>query len=34
MPVVAGFHVQPENALFNVGIHSEWLNKTHLPRRS
>jgi 1,2-diacylglycerol 3-alpha-glucosyltransferase len=28
LPVVAGFHVQPENALFNVGIHSEWLNKT------
>jgi 1,2-diacylglycerol 3-alpha-glucosyltransferase len=28
LPVVAGFHVQPENALFNVGIHSSWLNKT------
>ena len=28
LPVVAGFHVQPENALFNVGIHSDWLNKT------
>jgi glycosyltransferase involved in cell wall biosynthesis len=27
LPVVAGFHVQPENALFNVGIHSDWLNK-------
>jgi 1,2-diacylglycerol 3-alpha-glucosyltransferase len=26
LPVVAGFHVQPENALFNVGIHSDWLN--------
>ncbi len=28
LPVVAGFHVQPENALFNVGIHSDWLNRT------
>jgi glycosyltransferase involved in cell wall biosynthesis len=28
LPVVAGFHVQPENALFSVGIHAEWLNKT------
>ncbi len=26
LPVVAGFHVQPENALHNVGIHSPWLN--------
>jgi len=26
LPVVAGFHVQPENALFNVGVHSQWLN--------
>jgi 1,2-diacylglycerol 3-alpha-glucosyltransferase len=26
LPVVAGFHVQPENALYNVGIHSTWLN--------
>jgi glycosyltransferase involved in cell wall biosynthesis len=25
-PVVAAFHVQPENALHNVGIHSTWLN--------
>jgi 1,2-diacylglycerol 3-alpha-glucosyltransferase len=25
-PVVAAFHVQPENALHNVGIHSNWLN--------
>jgi 1,2-diacylglycerol 3-alpha-glucosyltransferase len=25
-PVVAAFHVQPENALHNVGIHSAWLN--------
>jgi glycosyltransferase involved in cell wall biosynthesis len=24
-PVVAAFHVQPENALFNVGVHSAWL---------
>ena len=23
---MAGFHVQPENALFNVGVHSQWLN--------
>jgi 1,2-diacylglycerol 3-alpha-glucosyltransferase len=27
LPVVAGFHIQPENMLFNVGIHSNWLNK-------
>jgi len=26
LPVVAGFHVQPENALYSVGIHSQWLN--------
>jgi glycosyltransferase involved in cell wall biosynthesis len=26
LPVVAGFHVQPENALYGVGIHSTWLN--------
>jgi 1,2-diacylglycerol 3-alpha-glucosyltransferase len=26
LPVTAGFHVQPENALFSVGIHSTWLN--------
>jgi 1,2-diacylglycerol 3-alpha-glucosyltransferase len=26
LPVVAGFHVQPENALYSVGIHSTWLN--------
>jgi glycosyltransferase involved in cell wall biosynthesis len=26
LPVVAGFHVQPENAFYNVGIHSAWLN--------
>jgi 1,2-diacylglycerol 3-alpha-glucosyltransferase len=26
LPVVAAFHVQPENALFSVGIHSAWLN--------
>jgi glycosyltransferase involved in cell wall biosynthesis len=26
LPVVASFHVQPENILYNVGIHSEWLN--------
>ncbi len=26
LPVVAAFHVQPENALHNVGIHSAWLN--------
>jgi glycosyltransferase involved in cell wall biosynthesis len=25
-PVVAAFHVQPENALHNVGIRSAWLN--------
>jgi glycosyltransferase involved in cell wall biosynthesis len=28
LPVVAGFHFQPENAFHNVGIHSEWLNET------
>jgi glycosyltransferase involved in cell wall biosynthesis len=27
-PVVAAFHVQPENALHNVGIHSAWLNES------
>ena len=27
LPIVAGFHIQPENMLFNVGIHSDWLNK-------
>ena len=27
LPVVAGFHVQPENALHNVGIHSSRLNE-------
>jgi len=26
-PVVAGFHVQPENALFNVGVHSAALSR-------
>ncbi|HXX70044.1 MAG TPA: glycosyltransferase [Polyangiaceae bacterium] len=26
LPVVAGFHVQPENALLSVGIHARWLN--------
>jgi 1,2-diacylglycerol 3-alpha-glucosyltransferase len=26
LPVVAAFHVQPENALRNVGIQSAWLN--------
>lgn len=26
LPVVAGFHVQPENALLSVGIHAAWLN--------
>jgi glycosyltransferase involved in cell wall biosynthesis len=26
LPVVAGFHFQPENALYGVGIHSTWLN--------
>jgi len=26
-PVVTGFHVQPENALLNVGVRSEWLNR-------
>jgi 1,2-diacylglycerol 3-alpha-glucosyltransferase len=28
LPVVAGFHVQPENALYSVGIHSTWLNNS------
>lgn len=27
LPVVAGFHVQPENALFSVGVHANWLNE-------
>jgi len=27
LPVVAGFHFQPENALHNVGIHSSTLNE-------
>jgi 1,2-diacylglycerol 3-alpha-glucosyltransferase len=27
LPVVAGFHVQPENALFSVGVRSQWLNE-------
>lgn len=26
-PVVAAFHVQPENALLNVGIRAPWLNR-------
>lgn len=26
-PVVAAFHVQPENALVNVGLRSPWLNR-------
>ncbi len=26
LPVVAGFHVQPENALYNVGLRSQWLS--------
>ena len=26
LPVTAGFHVQPENALYSVGIHANWLN--------
>ncbi len=26
VPVVAAFHVQPENLLHSVGIHSEWAN--------
>lgn len=26
-PVIASFHVQPENALFNVGVHSAGLNR-------
>jgi len=26
LPVVAAFHVQPENALLSVGIHAQWLN--------
>jgi glycosyltransferase involved in cell wall biosynthesis len=27
LPVVAGFHVQPENALYSVGIHWHWLTE-------
>jgi 1,2-diacylglycerol 3-alpha-glucosyltransferase len=27
LPVVAGFHVQPENVLRNVGLHAGWLNE-------
>jgi 1,2-diacylglycerol 3-alpha-glucosyltransferase len=27
LPVVAAFHVQPENALLNVGIRSAWLSR-------
>lgn len=26
IPVVAAFHVQPENALMNVGIHAQWVS--------
>lgn len=26
LPIVAGFHVQPENALLSVGIRAQWLN--------
>ena len=26
IPVVAAFHVQPENALLNVGIHAQWVS--------
>jgi len=26
LPVVAGFHVQPENALYSVGVRSTWVN--------
>jgi glycosyltransferase involved in cell wall biosynthesis len=26
LPVVAAFHVQPENALLNVGIHAQWVS--------
>jgi glycosyltransferase involved in cell wall biosynthesis len=26
-PVVAGFHVQPENALLNIGVRSPWLSR-------
>jgi glycosyltransferase involved in cell wall biosynthesis len=26
LPVVAGFHLQPENMLWNVGVHSDFLN--------
>ncbi len=25
-PVVAAFHVQPENALLNIGVHGDWAN--------
>ena len=28
LPVVAAFHVQPENALYGVGIRSPWLNRS------
>jgi glycosyltransferase involved in cell wall biosynthesis len=28
VPIVAAFHVQPENALWGVGIRSPWLNRT------
>jgi glycosyltransferase involved in cell wall biosynthesis len=28
LPVVAAFHVQPENLLYSVGIHSAWLDDT------
>jgi 1,2-diacylglycerol 3-alpha-glucosyltransferase len=28
LPVVASFHVQPENALLSVGIHAQWLVDT------
>jgi glycosyltransferase involved in cell wall biosynthesis len=27
VPVVAAFHVQPENVLMNVGIHSQWASE-------
>lgn len=27
VPVVAAFHVQPENLLLNVGVHSRWLTR-------
>lgn len=40
-PVVAAFHVQPENLLENVGVHASWLNQwmyhewiTHLYARA